>query len=408
MHPLEARVKPRLGALPVLVACSGGADSVALLLLACAVHPRVEAAHLDHGWRAESADDARFVEGLCQRLNVPFHLRRLEPGPAPQGLEARGREARYRWLRQLGRERGARVVTAHTLEDQAETVLMRCLEGSGAAGLAGIRERSWLGRPLLEVARQELRAYLHAQGQEWREDPTNRDLTRPRAWLRHEVLPQLRERQPRVDEALARLAASAQEDERLLVRLASRFDPADLQRLPAALAARVARRAWRALALPGARLARLHLEQVRTLRQGSLWLPGGVLVERSGGRLHWSRGARVAAEPVEVALAPSMQVGPWRLEMTDVAPAEPGWTALSRERVAPDGILRFRGRRDGDRWGRRPLKRQLQKWGIPPSARSSLWLLVTVSDEVAWVIGERETPFAPGEEALIWLRGEPC
>lgn len=402
MHKLEARLKTRLGDLPLIVACSGGSDSIALLVLAHAVHPQVEAAHLDHGWRPESGEDAEFVRSLCERLGVPFHLKRLEPGPSPQGLEARGREARYAWLRQLARERGALVATAHTLEDQAETVLMRVLEGSGVAGLAGVRSRPWLIRPLLDVRKAELIDYL--KGQPWQEDPTNRDVTRPRAWIRHELLPVLRTRLPRLDEALARLAASAAEDDSLLRRLARRFDPGDLQGLPPALAARVARRAWRALAAEGARLSRLHLEQVYGLKQGSIWLPGGVLVEKSGGLLHWSRGPSQPARTLTVTLAPVMRVGPWVLRSSDTP--QPGWTALPRA-VARDGLLRFRARRDGDRWGLRPLKRQLHKWGIPPSARTGLWLLVTPQDEVAWVLGQRETPRGLAGEPLLWLKGEP-
>lgn len=166
------------------LAVSGGPDSLALLLLAAAAYPgRVQAATVDHGLRSESAGEARFVAEVCARLAVPHEI--LPPAwdePPASNLPARAREGRYRALCSWSARSGTRwLATAHHLDDQAETLLMRLARGAGIAGLAGIRSvNSWLDqrtdtivRPLLAWRKAELTGIVEAAGIEAVQDPTN-------------------------------------------------------------------------------------------------------------------------------------------------------------------------------------------------------------------------------------------
>jgi len=195
------------------VAVSGGADSVALLLLMNELAPplglQLSVAHYDHAWREQSRADAAWVETLAATLGLPFHLERGQP-PARGNLEQQGRRARYLFFNRL---RAAGVVdktaTAHTRDDQAETVLLRVLRGAGSRGLAGILpvRADGVVRPLLGVPRAQLRAWLELRQQGWREDATNADLRPRRNLLRAVVLPRLRaDFNPALDQRLAALA----------------------------------------------------------------------------------------------------------------------------------------------------------------------------------------------------------
>ncbi len=221
-----ARSLERLGAGGgLVVAVSGGADSVALLrgLTDLGGRPLV-VAHLNHGLRgAESDADEAFVHGLCGSLGVALRCERADVAARARdvrgNLEATARAIRYDWLAGVAREAGLGfVATAHTADDQAETVLHRLLRGSGLQGLRGIAGRRALApgvevvRPLLEVTRSEVLAYLEERGQPFREDSSNRDLSLTRNRIRHELLPHLAGRyNPEVAKALGRLAAQAQE-----------------------------------------------------------------------------------------------------------------------------------------------------------------------------------------------------
>ncbi|HXF60531.1 MAG TPA: tRNA lysidine(34) synthetase TilS, partial [Caldilineaceae bacterium] len=217
---------------PVVVAVSGGADSICLLhalhhcrsVLGLALH----VAHLDHALRPTSAEDAAFAGEQAAALGLPFHTARLAPGrllDRPEGVEAAARQARYAFLYDVacqvgGTENPAVVAVAHHQDDQAETVLMNFLRGSGPAGLAGM---AWatrlphpgavpvrLVRPLLGVARAAILAYLAAYGLPWREDATNQETSYLRNRVRHTLLPRLQEMiqeiNPALVETLARTA----------------------------------------------------------------------------------------------------------------------------------------------------------------------------------------------------------
>jgi tRNA(Ile)-lysidine synthase len=211
----------------VVVAVSGGADSVALLRLLGGLdeeRPRqVVVAHFDHRLRAGSADDARFVADLARRLELPFELGQADVAALAEeqgdGIEAAARGARYEFLEQVAdRHRASFIATGHTADDQAETVLHRILRGTGVAGLQGIhelrpvfgRQDIYLVRPLLSVRHSELVAYLHGIDQPFCEDPSNADPRFTRNRIRHQLLPLLEGDYNRnVVEALLRLSETA-------------------------------------------------------------------------------------------------------------------------------------------------------------------------------------------------------
>jgi tRNA(Ile)-lysidine synthase len=212
----------------VLVAVSGGADSVALLrILARLKAPgpgRLAVAHFNHALRgADSLADEQFVAALAESLGLPCHLGRAAPAElqnaAADGLEAAARAARYDFLQATAEAVGARyLVTAHTADDQAETILHRILRGTGLAGLTGIGRVRTLGpavtaiRPLLGVRRREVLDYLAAIDQPYRDDSSNAELRFTRNRIRHRLLPLLAtEYNPAVVDVLLRLGVLAGE-----------------------------------------------------------------------------------------------------------------------------------------------------------------------------------------------------
>jgi tRNA(Ile)-lysidine synthase len=220
----------------VLVAVSGGPDSLALLrglrTLKTAGEGRLVAAHVNHQLRgAESDEDERFVRQQCEALGLPCEVGRSSVAEIADaqgdGIEAAARQARYEFLTETAHHVGARfVATGHTADDQAETILHRILRGTGIAGLAGsprtraLSPATTLIRPLLAVRRAEVLAYLDRLGQPFRNDVSNADPRFTRNRIRHELLPQLaRQFNPNVVEALLRLGALARESQAALARI---------------------------------------------------------------------------------------------------------------------------------------------------------------------------------------------
>ncbi len=214
----------------VVVAVSGGADSVALLevLRGAADQGRltIEVAHLDHSLRgASSRDDAEFTAARAQSLGLPFHLGQAdvarEARESGLSLEMAARAARYRFLAGVASSVGAPwVATAHHADDQAETLLLRLLRGTGTTGLSGMAVLSSLNgapdiclwRPLLRVVRSEIEAYCAARGLAFRHDASNDDPRHLRNRVRQELLPLLETYNPGVRKVLARLAENAAGD----------------------------------------------------------------------------------------------------------------------------------------------------------------------------------------------------
>jgi tRNA(Ile)-lysidine synthase len=241
MHDLEERLRENWPPaswcdLTVLVGVSGGADSVALLRAMLAVHApgegKIVVGHFHHGLRGAEADgDAEFVAALCRRFDLPCEVGRgdlaASVGNRPGSVEEACRKARYRFLRETAERLGARyVATAHTSDDQVETILHHIIRGTGIRGLGGMRRCRPLSpgvsiiRPFLPFRRREILEYLGTIEQPHREDLTNTDVALTRNRLRHELIPHLTENYgPAVTAALLRLGRVAREAHQALLPL---------------------------------------------------------------------------------------------------------------------------------------------------------------------------------------------
>ena len=220
----------------LLIGLSGGADSVALFRGLLELQPEFEfsvhVAHLNHQLRGDDSDaDAQWVDELCRSFAVPSTIGTASIGVTATGIEEVARKARHRFLDDAARSSGAdTVITAHTADDQLETVLHHLFRGTGLAGLRGIplvrstESGCRLIRPMLLVRRALIESYLSEIGQDFRTDATNTDTEFTRNWLRHNMLPQLRTQfGDRVDSSLLRLVEQAGEIEQTIEELAGRL-----------------------------------------------------------------------------------------------------------------------------------------------------------------------------------------
>ncbi|MEO6028602.1 MAG: tRNA lysidine(34) synthetase TilS [Candidatus Binatia bacterium] len=399
----------------VLVAVSGGADSVALLLglldLRDALGITVTVAHLDHRLRgAESARDRAFVEALAHAQGTPC---RADAVDVPAGnLEAEARRIRYAFLESIADELGVtKIATAHTRDDQAETVLLRLLHGAGRRGLGGIRpRRGRIIRPMLGCDRIQVRTFLLERGATWRRDYSNFDLGLERARVRHGFLPALtRELNPRLAATLADVADVMREEDALLDRLAavtvrSRVLTVDvLDAIEAPLARRAIRLWWRRHGVER-RLGRIHVEAIRGLAarasgDGEIAVPGGAIV-REGRALHFRAGpaTRAPVVPWEEQLVPGRDCatpGGWIVRLVEClrpdAP-EPGDGTCVVDAETVHGPFLVRNRRLGDQLsalglgGRTSIKRLFSSRHVPRDLRDD-HPLVTTEGEVLWVPG---------------------
>lgn len=294
----------------VVVAVSGGPDSVCLLDILYQLKDDLGiglvVAHLDHGLRPEVDEaETRFVKSLADSLQLPFETEKAGRLIARQGssLEERARNIRYGFLEQTLRKFSARkIAVGHNLNDQAETVLMRLLRGSGPSGLGGIpplRNKKII-RPLIEVSRQEVESYIKERGLEYVTDTTNLEPRYLRNRIRLELLPQLRKYQPRIVELLGQTAGIMRKDEECLEEMAEawvkgqdksgdgrkpRFLLSSFNNLPEALKSRVIRTALRQAGGSLRRVGLRHIEAVRRLAasekpQATANLPNHVSVRK--------------------------------------------------------------------------------------------------------------------------------
>jgi tRNA(Ile)-lysidine synthase len=273
----------------VVVAVSGGPDSTALLHALTRAAPRLKlslsAAHLDHGLRRESGADARRVAALCDRLKVPLITRRESPRT---DTEAAARKVRHAFLeRAAGELDAATIALGHTADDQAETVLMHVIRGSGLEGLAAMQVREGLRfRPLLGSWRENVIAHCLKHGLDPVEDRSNRSLRYTRNRVRLQLIPELETYNPRVKSSLVRLAAAAREEHALATQQAAQWLSAQADTLD--------RRAFNAL--PAAvRVEALRLGFGRAL--GGREVPGGAARLAQAVRLLGS-GRRQASLPI--------------------------------------------------------------------------------------------------------------
>jgi tRNA(Ile)-lysidine synthase len=439
---LENRVRlfiERHGALRpgerVLLAVSGGGDSTAMMLILARLAAEsgwlLAVAHFDHRLRGleDAAADREFVSELASFMGLPFVqgagdvARRARS--RGESVEQAARVLRYRFLARQAKAAGATVVaTGHTLDDQAETLLLHLVRGSGLDGLAGMRPRSaWpvgagpeVVRPLLALRREETARYCREMGVTPREDATNELLIATRNRVRHEVLPALRALNPRVDEALARLADAAYEDARALEAQAVEalgglartraghisLDLEELRGLGPAVRGRVLRLALTRILGSDVDIEAVHIDALNRLvtsRPGRASLARGVLAVRDSRTLTLRRGEPEAALeiPETPLVVPGVtEVGGWRFEVEFTNSLETGKrrtafdVCLAMDAVS--GGLSVRSRRPGDRMrpvgmgGTKKLQDIMVDAKVPRAERAAVPLIVTQSG-IAWVVG---------------------
>lgn len=277
----------------LLIGLSGGADSVALMFLLLEADAQVAAVHVNHGLRgADSDGDEAFVRRLCEENQTPLWCYRAVPPENPG--ENWARQVRYDFFRQAMAESGAEaLVLAHHRDDQAETLLLHLLRGSGLQGLTGMAADTVMNgmrilRPLLAYSRAELRAYLRERGQTWREDASNADPRYLRNALRADVLPRMEQLAPGATQRMAMTASLLAEDEAALNTLVQGFlaaHPGDalpvpaLRAQPVGLQRRILRAWWNAAAPGQESLTAAQTESLRALTEAPASvrcnLPGG-------------------------------------------------------------------------------------------------------------------------------------
>ena len=406
----------------LLVAVSGGGDSVALLRLLVGGPYQLEVAHVDHALREASADDARFVEDLAKALQLPFYGVRLDVAriAAQKGwnVEDAARRLRYSFLTRTAKRVGAdAILTAHTQNDQAETVLLQLLRGAAyATGIPARRGR--VVRPLLGVSRQQLRTYLETLEQPYQEDDTNADTKRTRAWLRHEVMPVLTSRYPAVPQKLAQFAALQRDQAAALQTQAERFSrrgfygeglgTLHLRAQPPAL-----QRAALAAFLQQAGLPPdfEHLETLRhsldAVKPTQISLPRDRLARIAYGRLE----LMTSASPI----SPLSSAEP---KVTEIDPADSSLAELRPEldlgKLAAFPGLYMRARVPGDRLrlpgGRKKVADLLIDRKVPREHRDSLAVLATDPvgpSEVLWVEGiaaDVRVALSVNDPAITWMK----
>ncbi len=423
----------------VAVAVSGGADSVGLLRALAEAASEIglvlAVVHVHHGIRGADADgDGRFVEELARGLGLTFWLHRADtPRMARENretLEEAARNVRYAWFRELmAQGKADAVATAHTVDDQAETVLHRLLRGAWTEGLAGIHPvvvcaPGMILRPFLQTRRGEIQEWLRGIGQAWREDATNADLAHTRNRIRHELLPRLEEFNPRIAEQLSHLATIARDEEswwetelrRVLPSLvvpgravrgggrAVSTHPGEgslgmelerLRGLPPAMRRRVLRAAAEQL---GCTLNFEQTERVMAMCEAEAakkqQLTAELRAERTVRELRLARDAMnaqtSAPESVEVAIPGEVEVLDVRLRLRMTVEGSPN-------EITP---ALLRGPKPGDRVrmrytrGAKPLKEVFERMNVNADSRKN-WPLLEWQGQIVWMKGIAIDPEPP-------------
>ena len=433
----------------VLAAVSGGADSTCLLLILAALRRSLrldlQAAYFDHMLRGRRAieREQRLLRTLCDQLCVPLHVGsgdvRAHMAKERLSLEEAARDLRYDYLAQTARANGcAAVATGHTEDDQAETVLLHIIRGAGLGGLAAMAPSSRLPvktegesplliRPLLSLRRADTERCCREAGIEPAEDATNRSRARMRNRVRHELLPLLRQYNPRIEQALVRLAIAAAADAATIDQLAAealadakkiggtlRISRRRLGELPVGLQPSVVRAALERLLGSARAFSEQNVMSIVRAASGrtgtALDLPRGLGVEVQRDALVLRVGQGALTGPlrrVRLAVPGTARFGLWAVQAelleaptTRLRPAK-GVLAALFDADALGSALWLRGRRPGDRYqplgmGRtRKLQDVLVDAHVPRGERDAL-PLVCAGRRIAWVVGE-----APAEWAKI-------
>ena len=366
----------------VTVALSGGKDSVALLFALYLLREEwsvsLEAAHFNHHLRGEESErDEAFVRNLCDRFDIPLTVEEGWVQPGEKGLEAAAREARYAFFRTLP----GKIVTAHTADDNAETVLLRMVRGTGLKGLGAIAPRNGnIIRPLLSATRQEVEAFLKSYSLPHVEDSTNGEDDFLRNRIRHGVMPLLRQENPRIAENLSAMALGLRLDEAFLQSRTQGEIPSvtELRTLDPALRRRYLERFLKESGIKEPEQS--HILQTEQLvfhwnPSAAMDFPGGVTIARQYDRL-------VRLEKKET-LTPRILTGSTYLEelglwvtIEEAASLEQGPQVFT---VRPEGTLQLRHRQAGDSLclsgGTKSLKKLFIDRKIPAADRERIPVL---------------------------------
>ena len=368
----------------VICAVSGGADSVALLFAMYLLREKMGitlgAAHFNHCLRGEESDrDEAFVRQLCERYDIPLLVGTGNVVPGKKGLEAAARDARYRFLKSLP----GKIATAHTANDNAETLLMHMVRGTGLKGLGGISPvNDRLIRPMLTVTRQEVLAFLEAYHLDYVTDSSNNTDRFLRNRLRHNVVPLLEHENPCLAENLSSLALRLREDESVLRDLAAgkEMDIPRLKELPQALRSRAIAGFLEDCGVPEPESEHIRLTEKLIFSNkpsARADLPGGITVSRSYDKLE------VLQEAEEIALMELPCPGTVELPRLGLqVVCEPAWE-LDSGAVAPQGTVILRSRQPGDSMrlpgGTKELKKLYIDRKIPACRRQ---LIPVIADDI--------------------------
>ena len=429
----------------ILVGVSGGADSVALLLVLHQLGLTVGAAHLNHGLRGvESDGDEIFVETLAKAFEIPFFSKRVSISSLQGNLESAGRTARQEFFRKISEEHGySRIAVAHTRDDRVETCLLHLFRGAGLDGMVSMAPfNGEIIRPLIESSHEDVRQYLISRNQSWRNDASNLDIRLARNRMRHNTLPSLAAAfNPNLADTLARTVELLQDEEALLRKLAEEWlathsvrqgreifiDAASLNDAPVALARRAIRLGLQTI---GSQLADITFERIESvrnlLRDGmsgkTIQLQGKLLAERSFDKIILRHMQGTEPEFMyELPIPGSLHVPElgktFRAGITDASLMERH--SSSKDRVFVDGeslgaCVKIRNWKPGDYykpvgWPGGKIKKLFQRAKVPRNQRSR-WPVFVIDSAVVWVASfpvSRE--FAPGgsSQKIVALEAIP-
>ncbi len=418
---------------PLIAAVSGGVDSLVLLHLLTELKSemgyRLSVCHVDHAMRDVSGDDARYVEQLCEAWNVPCYTERVDvrqrvrqTGESP---EEAARHLRYEVLHRRARHLGgAYIILGHHAGDQAETVLLHLLRGSGTTGLGGMRiVRDRLVRPLLPFTKMAIEAYAREHGITPREDETNTDTTYLRNRVRHMLLPELASYQPQIAESLCRLADIVQADEDFLeqttdewwkriVRTDNRryiIKREPFRQAPLAIQRRLVRRGTAVLLGKKGGLSLAHCERLCEMikdghagsrcpiaGEGHLTCTYDEAIFSCGDKQNTVKlpkrplplGERTVIDEIGIAI---------RAELTNTTDKK-GAVYFDADKITFP--LHVRSRNDGDtisargKTGKKKLKKELIDCKIAVSERDKIPLVCDADDNILWVVGVRTAHIA--------------
>ena len=405
----------------VLCAVSGGADSMCLLVWLSELSGKygytVAAAHYNHMLRPSAERDEAFVRAYCEEHGIRFYAGRGDVAAAAAehgwSVEEAGRNLRYAFLEKTAEEIHAmRVATAHNRGDNAETLLMNLIRGTGLTGLTGIAPvRGIFIRPLLESSRAEIEAYLEQHHVSYVEDETNGELLYTRNRIRHELMPALRALNPRVEETLSQTAGLLRQEDDYLRKVAERtcaqvrcssgcaaLPRAVLTDLPSALQGRVVRRMLELLGAPKKDIAARHIRAVLELVRVSgptaqLSLPHGIVAKNVYDEFQLTRTVRGTWQRTLLPPVGEAVVGPWRVECRVMrAAVQPRENRLVLDNAAIDAPVAVDRWHQGGRMtlpgrqGSRGLKRLFVDAGVSVSQREET-PVIYVGSSTAAVLG---------------------